>query len=139
MELSPMKNYSLLEENLELPEWKPEESNLKPFLNHLDKGIAEINKDLSKLWNSQLNSKGLLGSVANIVDLKFQEIKDGIRTKPANVLDQFNAPTLWGVVGNVVEEVKELLNAFDSKLLMLSKKADDLMNINKQDTHDDLV
>ena len=112
---------------------------MKPFLNHLDNGIAKINRDLSKLWDTQLNSEGLLGSVATTVDLKFQEVKDGIGTKPANFSDHFDAPTLWGVVGNIVEEVKEIPNTVNSKLLMLSKKANDLMKVNKQDAHDDMV
>ena len=134
-----MKNYSLLEENSNLPELNTDESSLKPFLDHLDTGILEINKDLGKLWESQLNSEGLLGSVATSVDLKLQEIKDGMGSKPPNFSDHYNAPTLWGAVGNVVEEVKELPKTSDTKLLMMSKKADDLLKINKQEAHDDLV
>ena len=139
LEVSPMKNYSLLEDNDSLPKLKLDEITVKPFLNHLDKGILEINRDLGKLWESQLNSEGLLGSVATSVDLKLQEIKDNLGTKPPNFSDDFEAPTLWGVVGNVVEEVKELPKTFDSKLLMMSKKADDLLKINRQEAQDDLV
>ena len=83
-----------------------------------------MNYYTKKLWDSQLIMDGMLASIAATVDLKLKETHDSVGTKPSILPEEFDAPTLWGSVGNIADQVIGLPEMSDTKIQMMSRRCD---------------
>ena len=131
--LTPSKKYVPFDGAENLPLWDPNGTDPKPYLDHLDLGLSDHGKLLFDVAQIQQDVEDKLHTSAVTYDVKLMEMQDEVGKRPAGLSDEFEAPSLWGTVGNIGTAVQAIPDNFDKKMLALSHKFDSLLKDTKID------
>ena len=106
----------------------------------VDQGLQDTNQDLCKIENCQVSMEGIVRSLGSHLDVRVQEIRDFMGSKPLRLEARFDALDLWGTVGNVATYAVDMAENFQMKTTSLKTdiqhQLNQVRNASTEEIHD---
>ena len=137
-DVSPFEKYQEVDQALSGLNWDPANPQPLPYFNHFDRACSKLSTELEKLREIQQNTDEYFRSLATNHELRFEDISDAIGTRPASFDQKFDAPSLWGSIGNLGTTVNDAKEETDTSIILLTKKFDQLLKGHRADVQNDI-
>ena len=106
--------------SLKIPHENMEEGNSKLLLD-LDQKTFALQESLQKVLDVVIQNDEKTLSLFDIVEIKHQDLKTDVGTKPTILNDAFDAPTLWSTVAQIVDEFTSFSFSQNEELSRIKK------------------
>ena len=80
------------------------------FKNHVDGNFEILHNEMKKMKDKQATMFDIFQNTSQSINLRLGELQDDVGIKPSHLSAEFDAPSLWGTLGILVNTVEELRN-----------------------------